>query len=212
MSKVIKVKKSHKKIKSKNSFRLEDLLFHKYKIILLAFAMVSILLGSVLYNNINDLSVNELISNRITMLKTGEFSSVLLFLVKTEIVFYIISLFIGTSFIGSPLVVLPASIKCIIIGFISSYMYNEFELKGVLFCLLFVFPYAAVTTTSLLFALSESISMSRLGFNSVTNKNTADDISVKLYLLRYLILIIINIICALFNSLLIVLFINKINL
>ena len=212
MSKVIRVKRPYQKVKQKKKMNFDYIFNEKYKVILLFVSIVSILLGSFIYNNFNNSSFTQIIENKIVLFESKELLKILLFFIKTELIYFAFALVIGTSFIGAPLTILPASIRCIITGFLGGYMYNEYELKGVLFCLLFIFPYTAVATTSLLFASNESIYMSVKNYNTITNKNTADDISVKLYLLRYLILIIINCMCALFNSLLIVLFIDKINL
>ncbi len=212
MSKVIRVKKPFRKVQSKKRLNYSNIFNEKYKIILLLFSIISVLFGSILYNGLEISPLVQIIENKITLLKSQELSKIFLFMFKTELVYFAIAMFVGTSFVGAPLTVIPISIRCLITGFLGGYIYNEYELKGVLFCLLFVFPYTAIATTSLLFALNESVYMSAKNYNAITNKNTADDISVKLYLLRYLILIIINGVCALFNSFLIVLFINKINL
>ena len=212
MSKVIRIKRTYRKIKPKKRMNLSDVFSEKYKIILLFVSIASILFGSFIYNSFNDLSFTHIIENKILLFESKDLLKITLFFVKTELIYFASAMLIGTSFVGAPLTVIPISIRCIITGFIGGYMYNAHELKGVLFCLLFIFPYTAVATTSLLFASNESIYMSAKNYNTITNKNTADDISVKLYLLRYFILIVINCVCALFNSLLIVLFIDKINL
>ena len=212
MSKVIRVKRPYQKAKPKKKMNFDYIFDEKYKVILLFVSIASILLGSFIYNSFNDSSFVQIIDNKIALFESKELLKILLFFIKTELIYFAFAMVIGTSFIGAPLTVIPMSIRCIITGFLGGYMYNEYELKGVLFCLLFIFPYTAVATTSLLFASNESIYMSIKNYNTITNKNTADDVSVKLYLLRYLILIIINCVCALFNSFLIVVFIDKINL
>lgn len=212
MSKIVRVKKKNKAITRKNYSVFENIINEKYKVVLVIIAIISILMGSILYDKFAETSLIEIINDKIELFKTDNLLRIFLFLFKTDILYFLITMFIGTSFIGTPLIILPISLKCLVTGYLGAYMYNEFELKGVLFCLLFVFPYTAITTTSLLFASNESVYMSKTCLNAITNKNTADNISVKLYILRYLILIIINGVCALFNSALIVLFINKINL
>ena len=212
MSKVIRVKRPYQKVKPKKKINFDYIFDEKYKVILLFVSIASILLGSFIYNSFNDSSFVQIIDNKIALFESKELLKILLFFIKTELIYFAFAMVIGTSFIGAPLTVFPMSIRSIITGFLGGYMYNEYELKGVLFCLLFIFPYTAVATTSLLFASNESVYMSAKNYNTITNKNTADDISVKLYLLRYFILIAINCVCALLNSLLIVLFIDKINL
>lgn len=212
MSKVIRIKRPYRKVKAKKKINFADIFSEKYKVILLLVSISSVLFGSFIFNGFNDASFSQIIENKISLFESKELLKILLFFIKTELIYFAFAMVIGTSFIGAPLTIVPISIRCIVTGFLGGYMYNEYELKGVLFCLLFIFPYTAIATTSLLFASNESIYMSAKNYNTITNKNTADDISVKLYLLRYFILAIINCICAVFNSLLIVLFIDKINL
>ncbi len=212
MSKIIRVKRKNKAIFHRTNSKFENLTNDRYKIILVIISIIFILFGSILYANHPETSFIEILNDKIEFFKTDNILRIFVFLFKTEVIYFLFSMFIGTSFVGTPLIILPISVKCFITGYLGAYMYNEFELKGVMFCLLFVFPYTAITAASLLFASNESIYMSKTCFNAITNKNTADNISVKLYLLRYLFLIIINGVCALFNSALIVLFINKINL
>ena len=212
MSKVIRIKRPYRKVKAKKKINFADIFSEKYKVILLLVSILSVLFGSFIFNGFNDASFSQIIENKISLFESKELLKILLFFVKTELIYFAFAMVIGTSFIGAPLTIVPIAIRCIVAGFLGGYMYNEYELKGVLFCLLFIFPYTAIATTSLLFASNESIYMSAKNYNTITNKNTADDISVKLYLLRYFILVIISCVCALFNSLLIVVFIDKINL
>lgn len=212
MSKVIKFKRPYRNVRPKKKINFNYIFNEKYKVILLLVSIASIFWGCVIYNSFNDSPLTQIIENKVLLFESKELLKITLFFIKTEIIYFAFAMVIGTSFVGAPLTIIPTSIRCIITGFIGGYMYNEYELKGVLFCLLFVFPYTAIATTSLLFASNESIYMSVKNYNTITNKNTADDISIKLYLLRYIILIFINCVCALFNSLLIILFIDKINL
>ena len=81
-----------------------------------------------------------------------------------------------------------------------------------MFCLIILYPYLAITTSTLIFAANESAFMSNYVRNVITHKNTADDMSIKLYIMRYLILIGINIVCALINSIIVTFLGPKINL
>ena len=212
MSKVIKVKKRYPKSKLRNSSSFNDLISEKYKVVLLFCSISSMIIGSVIYNSFESEIIVNAISEKILLFQSENYFKIILYLIKSEIIYFLLAMFIGSSFVGAPLSVIPISLRCLLVGYTGAYMYNEFDLNGVLFCLLFVFPYTAIATTSLIFALNESIYMSNNCFNSLTNKNTADLISVKLYLVRYLFLTVINVFCALFNGLLIIALINKINL
>lgn len=118
---------------------------------LLTLISIALLCGSIFYKFFPDITVNSIIESKIFLLQTGSFLQILLFLIKLDIIFIAVTFFTGTSFIGSPIVFLPPFFKCLIIGYIGSYFYNVFELKGVLFCLLLIYPYFVVTTSSLIF-------------------------------------------------------------
>ena len=91
-------------------------------------------------------------------------------------------------------------------------MYCEFGLKGILFLLVLIYPMIIITTTSQIYSANESIYMSKYLINTVTNKNTADDVSVRLYIIRNLVLIGISLIAISVNSFLIVTIGSRFNL
>lgn len=221
MTKVISLRKkrshigntpSRKRQSSGIKVNIRNVQEEKYKIIFAFISMAAILCGSLIYKNYPNDAVNSIISEKLDFLQNSSYIQIILYFIKLDIAFVAISFFAGTSFIGSTVSFLPPFLKCVLIGYIGSYFYNEFELKGVLFCLLLLYPYFIITTASLIFASNESVYMSKYIFKTITSKNTADNISVRLYLLRYLILIIINTVCAAVNSGLIIFFAPKISL
>lgn len=215
MTKVITLHKRKKPYKNKEkSERKQNSVFEieKNRIFLLILSIIAILIGAIAYRIFPDTEIILCIDNSLKLLKTQNFIRIFLYFIQTDLIYIFAAFFIGTSFIGATLSPLPVILKCIFIGFQSGYLYNEFELKGVLFCLILLFPCYIITTSSLIFACDESIYMSKYLFNTMTNKNTANDISVKLYLLRYLILIVINVVCISINSAIVYIIAPKINL
>lgn len=217
MSKVIRLRKiksdNLKKVKNKKTTKSNNpVVRNKYKIILLLTAIFSILAGSLIYNQFSNSELINEVGEKIIRISSMKYAEIFALLLKSETVFFLLAFFIGTSFIGAPLSVIPVILKCVFTGFMGGYMYNCFALNGVLFCLLFVFPYSAVVTTSLIFASNESIYMSLQNYKSSSNAKTADNISVRLYLLRYLVLAVIVITSAAVNSVFITLLADKINL
>lgn len=203
MIKVIKFKK-HKRVSNrklnqaninKNKLKFEE----KNKVFITLFSLLSILLGCIIFKNNKIIPVNEL-DSFVDFMQSNSFVSILIQFIKYEIVFFILEFFIGTSIIGMPLVIIPPIIKCFFIGYLSSYMYNQYSVKGILFCLILIYPYFAVTTSSLIFAADESIYMSKYLFEVAVKKNAYNNTSIKLYMVRIMFLILLNLIFTIINS------------
>lgn len=218
MSKVISLRKkkfNRKKQpvrKDRPMKRFSYLNEEKYKIILLLVSVIAIFIGAIGYRILGDLKLSQVITNNIEILISGEFKSIFLYLFKLDFAFILLNFFIGTSFIGSPISFISPLLKCLYLGYFSGYLYNEFELKGVLFCLLLLYPCFAITTTSLIFASNENVYMSQYIYKCLNGKNSVDNISIRLYLLRYLLLTVINIICIAVTSILITFIAPKIDI
>ncbi len=181
------------------------------KFILVFVSLSSLLLGCIIYKNSN-FDMNEICSSLINNIHNKNFVQIFFYWIKQDLIYFVLCLFIGTSMIGIPLAFIPVSLKCIYIGCLSSFMYCQYNLKGILYSLILIFPLFTITTTSLIYSANESIYMSKYIFNTITNKNTADNISIRLYLIRYAFLFGINVICIAINSLLQVLLFDKFNL
>lgn len=215
MTKIItlrKKKKSYSKPERTKKNFSTDLLNEKNRVLLLIISIVSILAGALIYRMFSNSEITTEIDSMLNLFKSADWTQIFLFFLQADLVFLFFSFFIGTSYIGAILSPLPIILKCIFIGFQSGYLYNEFELKGVLFCLVLLIPCYVITTASLIFACDESIYMSKYLYGTITNKNTANDISVRLYLLRYLILLAINLVCIAVNSAIVCFIAPKINL
>ncbi len=218
MTKVINLRKRYKtnirpikkpSLKKQKNFSINVELF---KIIFTIISVISILIGSLIYRYNSNVEISDLSNKFLSIILNESFFGIFLCLLKSDLLYYLFIFFIGTSIIGAPLTFIPLLLKSVIIGYFSSYMYCEYELKGVLFCLILIYPFFVITTTSLIYASNESVYMCKYIYNTITNKNTADNISIRLYLIRYVFLIGINITCIAVNSLLITTISNKFNL
>lgn len=183
-----------------------------FKVLYLIISIISIFCGCLIYKSNPVEYITEICNGYISDFQSGTYLEVFLKCLKIDIIFYLVMFFVGTSIIGIPLTIFPLIIKNSFLGYLSSYMYCEYDLKGILFSLVLLFPFFVITTTSLIYSANESIYMSKYIFNTITNKNTADNISIKLYVIRYAILFGINIICIAVNSLLIVMLADRFNL
>lgn len=218
MTKVINLRKrqtvNFKPIKNTNSYKSKFTInkFELVKVLFTIISLFSIFIGCFIYKN-NDIdSIKDFCLRYITSLQNTNFLQVFLYLFKVDFVYLLITFFFGTSLIGVPLTIIPISIKSVFIGCLSSFMYCEYNLKGVLYSLVFFYPLFTITTTSLIYSANESVHMSKYIFNTITNRNTADNISIRLYLIRYAFLCVINLICIAINSLLIIVLSDKFNL
>lgn len=194
------------KLRKRNRIRTKNILYNgrkntilnnfareKYKLVLLLISIFGILLGAICYKITDNSQLAQIIAGICSTINSGDFKLIFFCLFKLDFICFLISFFIGTSFIGSVLSFIPPAVKCLYIGYLGGYLYNEFELKGVLFCLLLLYPCFAITTTSLIFASNENVYMSKYIYNCLNGKSTTDNISIRLYLLRYILLITVTI-------------------
>lgn len=215
MTKVISLRKRYKTkidIPKKPIRKINILNTDIFKIVYLVISVISILLGCYIFKNYSNDFITEICGKFLSTIQNGTYLEVLSEYIKFDILFYIIMFFIGTSIVGIPLTIFPLVIKGAFMGYLSSYMYCEYDLKGILFSLILLYPVFIITNTSLIYAANESIYMSKYLLNTITNKNTADNISIKLYLIRYGILFAINIVCIAVNSFIIIALADKITL
>ena len=218
MTKVINlrnIKKHNLNLKNSNSIKNTDKIHLKndiYIIIFTIISIVSIILGCIIYKNFKIDVISELCINLITQIQSKSFITILISYLKIDTLYFILLFFFGSSALGLPLTFIPIIFKSVFIGYMSSFIYNEYSLKGTLFCIVLLFPIYTITTTSLIYSANESIYMSKYIFNLMKNINTADNISVRLYLIRNGFLFIINILSIVIMSLFAMVITNKITL
>ena len=163
MTKVISLrKKTSKRVnplisKERNLKKFNQINEDKFKLLFLFVSVIGIFAGAFCYRVTKNSELSVIVEENFNILNCGDFKLIFLYLIKLDLVFILISFFVGTSFIGSGLSFVSPMLKCIYIGYFSGYLYNDFELKGVLFCLLLLYPCFAITTTSLIFASNENV-------------------------------------------------------
>jgi stage II sporulation protein M len=212
MTKVISLRKIHKTkidIPQKISKVINSDII---KFIYLIISVVSILFGCIVYTTNYNKYITSICNDFITKIQSCTYLEIFVEYIKIDIIFFIFMFFLGTSIVGTPLTIIPLIVKNSFFGYLSSYMYNVYDLKGILFSLVLLYPLFIITTASLIYAANESVYMSKYISNTLRKRNTADNISIRLYLLRYAVLFGINVICIASNSFLVVTLANKINL
>ena len=218
MTKVINlrsIKRKNNKLYDKNNLFNYNLKLHNKDVLNIIFTIVSMLaifLGCIIYKNNQIIEVNDVCVNFIKQIHNDTFFNIFLSYIKIDIIYYIVLFFLGSSLLGVPLTFIPIILKCVFIGYLSTLVYCEYELNGILFCLVLLFPIFSITTASLIYAANESIYMSKYTLDLVKNKNTANNVSVRLYLIKYGFLCCLNLIAIAINSLLALALANKFNL
>ncbi len=215
MTKVINLRKRKKFTHEKfHKPRLDNIKLSTdiYYIAFTLMSIFSLLSGCLIYKSESFDYCNLICKETLEIICSSEFTKIFIMFFKSELIYFLLTFFIGTSLIGMPMCIIPVLIKCVMIGYFSSYMYCEYELKGILFCLVLIYPVAIITTASMIYAASESVYMSKYIYRAVIKKNTADNMSVRLYLIRYSILLLVNIVCIAISTILINFLINKFNL
>lgn len=159
---------------------------HRTYIYSLVFYTCGLVLGSVLYRQIQSDTVNAL-------LKVGESRFFQLFLNDFCLYFsiYLVTVFLGFCMIGFPLIHFVPMTCGFAFGMQVCYYYMCFRLKGVLYCVLMVIPAAAILLTVILLTIKISADMSKNIFHlSVKREDPAGEfqpeIPVKEYLKKYL--------------------------
>lgn len=83
-------------------------------------------------------------------------------------VFLILIFFLGLSVYGSVITNAMPLIYGYIVGCISYYMYNEYTLKGLGYCIIMIFPYATLCLLAIVTCCRESINMSEYITQSIS--------------------------------------------
>lgn len=201
MNKVISFKrKKRNRLKKARKIKIPEINIDFIKLLLVAFAIISISLGCVVYKLYNNEFITDFIKENVIAKLSQNFLTVFLFTVEFTAFFKILTLFFATNLFGYILSYIPLIIKCFFIGYISSYYYNQYELNGVLFCLIFLYPFLVATTSSLIYLTRESIQIGKYIYNRIINKSTANIFSIRLYFIRCLVVFIFDIILVLINS------------
>lgn len=85
--------------------------------------------------------------------------------------------FCGMSAYGGFIANLVPFVYLNIIGMISYYMYSTFNLKGLAYCVILLFPYTALSATGIILCASECFNMSDLIIKSISKNNKHTDYS-----------------------------------
>lgn len=181
-----------------------------YKLVLSLISIISIFIGSFLFSKIQFGLLSDFILKIVASLQNKNLISILKMLAVPEIISMLLSFILGTNLFGNFLITFVPALKLCLVGYFGALMYSRFELNGVLFCLIFLVPYFAATNTLLIEFSDECFKMSKELNQSVLQRKTAKDGTLQLFLIRFIIILLIDLVFVVLNSILISSFGGKI--
>lgn len=104
----------------------------------------------------------------------------------------VILFFLGLSLFGGAASNAVIFVFTYMIGTISYYMYNEYTLKGLAFCVILIYPYAVAALLGMILSCRETINMSELILKKISKSGKLTDYSFSDYyksFLKYYIII-----------------------
>ena len=116
-----------------------------------------------LYLKITDYFTTVILTREITSIGS-EFLIYLIF----PAVFLIVIFFLGLSVFGALITNVMPLIYGYIIGCISFFLYNEYTLKGLGYCIIMIFPYGTLCLLAIVLCCRESINMSEYIMKSIS--------------------------------------------
>ncbi len=116
-----------------------------------------------LYLKITDYFLTVILTRDITSIGS-EFLIYLIF----PAVFLIVIFFLGLSVFGAVITNVMPLIYGYIIGCISFFLYNEYTLKGLGYCIIMIFPYGTLCLLAIVLCCRESINMSEYIMKSIS--------------------------------------------
>lgn len=108
----------------------------------------------------------------------------------------------GFSALGQPLTIAGIIYRGVSTGISASIFYLMLGIKGFLAILIMLFPFAAVSSVILILGGRESIKFSNMFMNFALNKNVEEDkrFGIKLYTVKFIVLIVLSLIAAAADS------------
>ncbi|NMP38161.1 MAG: hypothetical protein GX051_08630 [Clostridiales bacterium] len=120
-----------------------------------------------------------------------------------SVIVYLIAVFIsGLCAVGLPFIGAVPLFRGLGLGLMCGYLYRAYELTGIGYCLLTIYPGAVLSVAALIYACNEGAIMSVDAFSSISGKKerTAES-TIKLYCTRFAVLFAVTILSAAVDAL-----------
>ena len=183
-----------------------------YRIAVSFACIFSVLLGALFYSKMSSTELEQFFINTIQEIQSANIVNSFKYLCSMELIFIVTCFILGTNLFGNILISAVPIIKTLFAGFLGALMYNKYELNGVLFSLIFFVPYFSVTGSALIALTKEGFTMSRNLTYCILQRKTTKDGDLQLFLIRFLLITLFDLLFALLNALLLSSFGAKISL
>lgn len=195
-----------------------DILKNNHKLILLTTMFICGVLFGILFvkyaSSVTFTALQNLADNHFAQKETQSVLVNFLSVLGADALYLMLAVLLGQCIIGEPFLWFLPLLKGLGVGTISAYLYKAYTLQGLQYYALFVLLPTVLSAAALLFACNESILFSR-DINRTLFKR-ADSFtgiaSVKLYLLRHIVLLAVLIFAAALSAVTVYIFHGKINL
>lgn len=126
---------------------------------------IGIFLGSVIYMNADELIIEQI--NELFLIFNQKFSetkplTILSGLISEHLTYLLTIILFSTSILATPAIHIATVIKSSGIGFFSAYLYCNFALKGLEYCLLIFYPSMVIFIVFMLTASKASLSYNKV--------------------------------------------------
>lgn len=173
-----------------------------FRIVISAASVFSVLPGVLFYSKMSTPEFQQHFINTIKQIQTESFANIFRCLCSIEIIFIATCFILGTNLFGNIFISLVPVTKTFFAGFIGALMYNKYELNGVLFSLIFLVPYFSVTCSTLIALTNEGYVMSKAMTNCIMQRKTTKEGTLQLFLIKFILITLFDLLFVLLNSLL----------
>ncbi|MBO5858313.1 MAG: stage II sporulation protein M [Clostridia bacterium] len=201
--------KSKHRYKVYNGKAVKEILENSRVFILIGLFAIGIIIGSTAIKNNGETAekIRYIIGNY-AMQRAGQgmsenfFNSLL-----SNMMFVLVSVFLGFSLIGSPLIMTLPFFKGAAIGAVSGYLYLEYKLMGLGYSVLMIYPSSVICMVALIIIFNESCEYSHNAYlKAINGRGHFEKDETKLFLIRQFIFSLIVAVSALIDAVCVELF------
>lgn len=188
--------------------------FQKLFLLALIF-IIGLVFGSITVKSLNDVmsdQIHSIIENYFYIQSGQTILQNFIYTLCSEFLILLIPFVFGMCIIGEPVMWLEPALRGLGLGLISGYLYKTYSLQGMEYFAVIILIPAALSSAITIFSCQESILMSRDIIHLIKEGKKPKENFIRLYLIRYAILLFALIIISFISSLSIYLFAAKFNL